>query len=133
MEQFGNWVNEFAKTPAGIILASALSILLLLIYFFSKTSIGRKALLELRSKAISTRSLVETHKENVEKQVKEHKEKTEEKVKEILNIVELERQEMFEVLKFVPNAKVKKFVKEHENMSVNDLLNKVKKDALKGE
>lgn len=122
MEKFGNWVNEFAKTPAGIILASALALILVLIYIFSKTSIGRKALFELRSKAISTRSLVETHKENIEKEVKEHKEKTEEMAKEILNVVELERQEMFEVLKLVPNAKVKSFVKEHEKMSVEELL-----------
>ena len=133
MEKFGNWVNEFAKTPAGIIIASALSVLLLLVYIFSKTSIGRKALNELRFKATSTRSLVETHKENVEKEVKKHKEETKEKAEKILEVVELERQEMFEVLKLVPNAKVKKFVKEHENMSVNDLLKKVEKDALKGE
>ena len=124
MEQFGNWVNEFAKTPAGIILASALAFILVLIYIFSKTSIGRKALIELRSKAIATRALVETHKENVEKEIKEHKEKTKEEIKKILNVVELERQEMFEVLKLVPNAKVKNFVKEHENMSVEQLLAK---------
>ena len=133
MEKFGQWVNEFAKTPAGIILASALSILLLLIYVFSKTSIGRKALHELRNKATTTRSLVETHKENIEKEVKSHKEETKCELEKVLNALEIERQEMFEVLKLVPNAKVKKFVKDHESMSVNDLLNKVKKDALKGE
>ena len=133
MEKFGNWVNEFAKTPAGIILASALSTLLLLIYIFSKTSIGRKALFELRNKATTTKALVETHRTNVDNNLKEEKEKNDKKLKEILEVVELERQEMFEVLKLVPNAKVKKFVKDHENMSVNDLLTKYKKDALKGE
>ena len=133
MEKFGNWVNEFAKTPAGIILAGALSFLLILIYVFSKTSIGRKALHELRLKATTTKTYAEVTRENLEKRLKEEKEINDKKLKEMSEVVELEREEMFEVLKLVPNAKVKKFVKDHENMSVNDLLAKYKKDALKGE
>ena len=133
MEKFGQWINEFANTKAGIIIASAFSALLLLIYVFSKTSIGRKALNELSLKATTTKSYAEVTRENVEKRLNEEKETNDKKLADALLMLEEERKEMFEVLKLVPNAKVKNFVKKHESMSVNDLLTKYKKDALKGE
>ena len=34
------------------------------------------------------------------------------------------RSEVFDVLKYVPNTKVKKFVQEHENMNLKELVNK---------
>lgn len=122
MENIERIINIIFNSKVGIIIASTVSILLILAYIFSKTSIGRKALHELRLKATSTRSLVDTHRTNVDNNLKEEKEKNDKKLKEILEVVELERQEMFEVLKLVPNAKVKKFVKDHEIMSVEELL-----------
>ena len=133
MEKFGQWLNEFSNTKVGIIIATTISVLLILVYIFSKTSIGRKALIELRSKAITTKSYVETTKEVIVEELKKQKEKTEKELELYKSYFESFRQETFEVLKVIPNAKVKKFVKDHENLSVDELVKKYAKDALKGE
>ena len=133
MEKFGQWLLDFSNTKVGIILASALSVLLLLIYLFSKTSIGRKALIELRSKAATTKSYAEATKDAVIETLKKEKEATQNELKICKEQFESYRQETFEVLKLVPNKKVKEFVKEHENMSVEELVKKYVKDAQKGE
>lgn len=133
MEKFGEWVINFSNTKVGIIVASTLCVLLVLAYFFSKTSIGRKALLELRSKAVSTKAHAETTRENVEENLKKQKEENDKKLKLYEEYFDAYRKETFEVLKYVPNAKVKKFILEHENMSIEELVKKYAKSDLKGE
>lgn len=122
MEKFGQWVNEFSKTPAGIIIASTLCAILFLMYLFAKTSIGRKALLELRTKATVTKAHADTTRENCEKELKEQKINAEEQFKYAFAIIKEERKEIFEVLKLIPNAKVKKFIKDHENIDIEELV-----------
>ena len=133
MEKFGQWINEFSNTKVGIIIATTISVILVLAYIFSKTSIGRKALIELRSKATTTKALVETHQENTKEELKKQKEDAEKELELYKSYFDSYRQETFEVLELVPNAKVKKFVKDHKNLSVKELIEKYKKDAQKGD
>lgn len=122
MEKFGQWINEFSNTKLGMIIGITISVLLVLAYIFSKTSIGRKALIELRAKATTTKSYVDTTKDIVVEELKKAKEDTEMKLKLYEKTFNEFRQETFEVLKLIPNAKVKKFVKDHENIDLKELV-----------
>lgn len=133
MENFKEIINIIVNSKVGVVVATAVSVILVLAFVFSKTSIGRKALNELRDASVTTRSLVDTHRENVENQQKKEKEKVDNELKAITEAVECERQEFFEVVGFIKNAKVQQFIQDHKNMSVKELISKYKKDALKGE
>lgn len=122
MEKFGQWFNEFSNTKVGIIIASTLCVIIVLAYIFSKTSIGKKALFELRSKAQATKSYAETTKDTVVEELKKAKEDTEIKLKLYEETFNEFRKEVFEVLKFIPNVKVKKFVQEHKNINLKELV-----------
>lgn len=122
MEKFGQWFNEFSNTKVGIIIASTLCVIIILAYIFSKTSIGRKALFELRSKAQATKSYAETTKDTVIEELKKEKADTKKELALYEKYFDEFRKEVFEVLKFVPNAKVKKFVKDHENINLKELV-----------
>ena len=122
MEKFGQWFNEFCNTKVGIIIAATISVLLILVYIFSKTSIGRKALFELRSKALTTKAHAETTRENVENELKKQKENYEEQLQLYKEGFEFFRNEIFEVLQFVPNKKVKDFVKNHKDIDLMKLI-----------
>lgn len=122
MEHAKEIVEIIFNSKVGIIIATTISVLLVLAYIFSKTSIGRKALLELRSKAQATKSYAETTKDTVIEEVKKEKENTEKELALYEKYFDEFRKEVFEVLKFVPNAKVKKFVLEHENINLKELV-----------
>lgn len=122
MEKFGQWINEFSNTKLGMIIGITISVLLVLAYIFSKTSIGRKALIELRAKATTTKSYADTTRKNVEEQLEKQKEEAEKQLALYEQYFNEFRQETFEVLKLIPNAKVKKFVKDHENIDLKELV-----------
>lgn len=124
MEHAKEIIEIIFNSKVGIIIAITISILLILAYFFSKTSIGRKALIELKSKATTTKALVETHQENTKEELKKQKEDAKKELELYKSYFETFRQETFEVLKYVPNAKVKKFVQEHENLNIKELVEK---------
>ena len=122
MEKFGQWINEFSNTKLGMIIGITISVLLVLAYIFSKTSIGRKALIELRAKATTTKSYADTTRKNVEEQLEKQREEAEKQLALYEQYFNEFRQETFEVLKLIPNAKVKKFVKDHENIDLKELV-----------
>ena len=122
MEKFGQWINEFSNTKLAMIIGITISVLLVLAYIFSKTSIGRKALIELRAKATTTKSYADTTRQNVEEQLEKQKEEAEKQLALYEQYFNEFRQETFEVLKLIPNAKVKKFVKDHENIDLKELV-----------
>jgi len=122
MEHAKEIIEIIFNSKVGIIIAITISVILILAYFFSKTSIGRKALFELRAKAQTTKSYAETTKDVVVEELKKAKEDSEIKLKLYEETFNEFRKEMFEVLKFVPNAKVKKFVQEHENINLKELV-----------
>lgn len=122
MEHTKEIVEIIFNSKVGIIIAITISVLLVLAYIFSKTSIGRKALIELRAKAQTTKSYVETTKDVMVEELKKEKENTEKQLTLYEKYFDEFRKEVFEVLKFVPNAKVKKFVKDHENINLKELV-----------
>lgn len=122
MEKVGQWINEFSNTKLGMIIGITISVLLVLAYIFSKTSIGKKALIELRAKATTTKSYADTTRQNVEEQLEKQKEEAEKQFALYEQYFNEFRQETFEVLKLIPNAKVKKFVKDHENIDLKELV-----------
>ena len=134
--KFGQWLLDFSNTEVGKIISMVvgitISVLLILAYIFSRTSIGRKALLELRSKATTTKALVDTHKENTEKEFADYKEQVEQKLALYEEMFNEFKKETFEVLKLVPNAKVKKFVKDHENIDLKELVKERVKHSQNG-
>lgn len=132
MEKFGQWINEFSNTKLGMIIGITISVLLVLAYIFSKSSIGRKALLELRSKAATTKSYVETTKDVMVEELKKAKEDTEIKLKLYEETFNEFRKETFEVLKLIPNAKVKKLVKDYEDIDLKELVKEKVKHSQNG-
>lgn len=133
MEHAKEIINIIFNSKVGEIIAIAICALVVFAYIFSRTSIGKKAIFKLTTLSNTTRSYVDTTKENIETKVENYKNKAEEKSELCKQYIESFRQEMFDVLKYVPNAKVKKFVLEHESLSVEDLIKKYAKDALKSD
>ena len=122
MEHAKEIIEIIFNSKVGMIIAITISVILVLAYIFSKTSIGRKALIELRAKATTTKSYVKTTKNVMVEELKKAKEDTEIKLKLYEETFNEFRKETFEVLKLVPNAKVKKFVKDHENINLKELV-----------
>ena len=115
---------EFAKTPLGTAIFIGVFVLVCLIYVFTNTSIGRKALKGLRGefarvKEDFSKTTAEI-KEDAEKHKKETKEELKKQVESLKKDIALIKTYLEEVGKHINNKKVKEIVAKLESEKLGD-------------
>lgn len=73
---------EFAKTPLGTAICIGVFVLVITIYLFTNTSIGRKALKGFRSEFSRFKEDAKKSKDELDEEIKKHKEETKKEVEE---------------------------------------------------
>lgn len=109
-----DWFLEFSETPVGRIIAIGVFALFCVVYIMSYTSVGKKALIELRTRA----DKVDKKLKEKEKELEEQYKKFEEKQNEKLALLEQKNNKyeefICETLKYINNKKVKESIKKFE-------------------
>lgn len=124
-----DWFLEFSKTPLGTAICIGLFILVVVIYIFTQTSIGKKTLRNLKLRADIVDQDLKEHKESVKKDFDNEKQELkielEKAKKELANF----KEEVFSVLKLIPNKKVKNLIKDYEIKELSKISTEEEKSA----
>ena len=110
---------EFAKTPLGTAICIGVFVLAIVIYIFTNTSIGRKALKGLRIEFTNLKEESKKKAEQVEESVEKHKEETKEELKKqvesLKNDIALIKTYLELIGKTINNKKVKEIIAKLES------------------
>lgn len=109
-----DWFIEFSNTPLGKIIAIGLFVIFCVIYIMSYTSVGKKALTELRTRATNVDIKVKKYKEELEEQYDKFKEEQDKKVVELKEENAELKEFICKTLKSINNKKVKEAIKKYE-------------------
>lgn len=109
-----DWFLDFSETPVGRIVAIGVFALFCVVYIMSYTSVGKKALIELRSRA----DRVDKKLKDKEKELEEQRKKFEEEQNKKIALLEQKCNKYEEficgTLKYINNKKVKESIKKFE-------------------
>ena len=111
-----DWLIEFSKTPVGAIIFIGLYVVVCIFVIFAHTSIGKKALNELRMSRDNVEKDVEEHKESVKKELENTKSDLENEIKALYTEIDELKTWISGALKIIHNKKLQEYLGEIPNV-----------------
>lgn len=108
------WFLEFSETTVGRIIAIGVFVLFCVVYIMSYTSVGKKALIELRTRANNVDKKLKEKEKELEEKHKKFEEQANEKYARLEQKCEMYESFVCETLKYINNKKVKESIKKFE-------------------
>lgn len=134
------FINDILSSPFGLVLETVIGIALLILIFLSRTSFGKKMILNLTAKIVTNEKQVESKVKEL-KDTKESLEKSFEEQKKIAELKEKEAEKKFQLLesfllnalKSINNVKVQTAVENYEKLKAEQLTDDYEKVGCNGE
>lgn len=134
------FINEILSSPFGLVLETVVGIALLILIFLSRTSFGKKMILNLTARIVSNESKIDKkiqELENTKKQLEEEHKKTVEEIEnkyaEQANKLEKLENFLLKALESINNVKVKIAVENYKNLKAEQLTDDYEKVGYNGE